>query len=453
MTTNTSSMPDIILELANENPVNPAKLHHFIKNMNTVDIAYAFELLSREKTIQVFRLLPKKISADVFSYIDPEKQQIIIEALTDSEIGKIIDALFIDDAVDFIEEMPANVVKRVLMSVNEEKRQVINQLLQYPDDSAGSIMTTEYVDLAEDAVVSEAFDVIRTTGVNKETIYTCYVIRRDRLLVGAVSAKTLMLAKQQDRIGDIMDTNFIFASTTDDQEKIASMFAKYRLLSMPIVDKEQRLVGIVTIDDIVQIIEDEATEDIEKMAAIIPSEESYLKNSVIKHTRNRIFWLMVLMLSATITASIIEGFENSLAVLPILVAFIPMLMDTGGNAGAQASALIIRGMALGEIQFRNIVKVLWCEIRVGVLCGIILGAVNFIRIYLMNGRDYKLCITVTCALIATVVIAKSIGCLLPLFAKKIKIDPAVLSAPISTTVADASSLIIYFTLARAILKI
>jgi magnesium transporter len=309
------------------------------------------------------------------------------------------------------------------------------------------------VDLSEDATVREAFEQIRKTGVNKETIYTCYVIQHDRLLVGMVSAKTLMLARQQERIGDIMDTNLIFANTTDDQEKIAALFAKYGLLSMPVVDKEQRLVGIVTVDDIVQVIEEEATEDIEKMAALNPSEEPYLKSSIFRHARNRIFWLMVLMLSATITASIISDFEESLAVLPVLVAFIPMLMDTGGNAGAQASALVIRGIALGEIQIRNILKVLWCEIRVGCLCGLALGAVNFVRIYIMNGRDYKLSITVTLALIATVVIAKSVGCLLPIFAKKIRIDPAVLSAPIITTIADACSLIIYFSLARAILRI
>jgi magnesium transporter len=446
-------MLENIVELANENPITPAKLLELIAKMNTVDIADAFELLSREKTVQLFRLLPKNISADVFAYIDPDKQQIIIEALTDTEVGKIVNGLFVDDAVDFIEEMPANVVTRVLKNLHDDKRRLINQLLKYPDDSAGSIMTTEYVDLREDASVKEAFDVIRKTGLNKETIYTCYVIRWDRLLLGMVSAKTLMLANQEDRIGDIMEANHIFANTTDDQEKIAGLFAKYGLLSMPVVDKEQRLVGIVTVDDIVQVIEDEATEDFEKMAALNPSEEPYLKNSIFRHARNRIFWLMVLMLSATITASIISGFEESLAVLPALVAFIPMLMGTGGNAGAQTSALVIRGIALGEIQLKNIFIVLWCEIRVALLCALALGTVNFARVYIMNNRDFLLSITVTLSLIATVVIAKSVGGLLPIAAKKIKIDPAVLSAPIITTIADASSLLVYFSLAKLIMKI
>jgi len=446
-------MLDDIVELMNENPISPAKLLGIISKMNIVDIAETFDCLGREKTIQLFRLLPKKISADVFAYIDPDKQQIIVEALTDKEVGKMIDQLFADDAVDFIEEMPANVVKRVLMNINEEKRKTINQLLQYPDDSAGSIMTTEYVDLKEDSTVSMAFDYIRATGVNKETIYTCFVINRERLLLGVVSVRTLLLAKPQDKISDIMDSNLLFAHTTDDQEKIAAMFTKYNLLSLPVVDKEQRLVGIVTVDDIVQIIEEEATEDIEKMAAVNPSDEPYFKTGVFKHSRNRIFWLLFLMLSATITATIISSFEEALTALPLLVAFIPMLMDTGGNAGSQTSAMIIRGIALGEIQFKDTLKALWCELRVALICGCALGAVNLIRILIMNEGNFKLSLTVTLSLIATVVIAKSTGCLLPLAAKKIKIDPAVLSAPVITTIADAASLIIYFSLAKVILGI
>jgi len=442
-----------ILELTNENLINPTKLHELTIKMNTVDIADAFEYLNKEKTVQVFRLLPKSIAADVFSYITSEKQQIIVEALADAEIGKIIDDLFVDDAVDFVEEMPANVVKRVLQNLNEDKRRLINQVLQYPEDSAGSIMTTEYVDLREDATVREAFDNIRSTGVNKETIYTCYVIRRDRILVGVVSAKTLMLSNPQDRIGDIMDTNPIFAHTTEDQEAIADLFKRYGLLALPVVDKEQRLVGIVTVDDIVHIIEEENTEDFEKMGALSPSEEPYMKTGVFRQSRNRIFWLMILMLSATITGKIISGFEDSLAVLPVLIAFIPMLMDTGGNAGAQASTLIIRGIALDEIHFNDILKVLWREIRVGALCGLVLATINFVRVYFMNNRDYLLGITVSISLIATVIISKSVGCILPLAAKKMKLDPALMASPIITTIVDGASLIIYFSMAKAIFSL
>ena len=446
-------MIEDVLELMNEHHVNPTKLQELTAKMNTVDVADAFELLDKEKAVQIFRLLPKSIAADVFSYIVPEKQQIIVEALTDAEVGKIVSGLFVDDAVDFIEEMPANVVKRVLQNVNEDKRRLINQLLQYPEDSAGSIMTTEYVALKEDSTVKEAFDSIRSTGVNKETIYTCYVVRRGKLLVGVVSAKTLMLSKPQDRIADIMDTNLIFAHTTEDQEAIADLFKKYSLLALPVVDKERRLVGIVTVDDIVQVIEEENTEDFEKMGALNPSEEPYMKTGVLTHSRNRIFWLMFLMLSATITGSIISGFEDSLAILPALVAFIPMLMDTGGNAGAQSSTLIIRGIALDEIHFKDILNVLWREARVAVLCGLALGAVNFARIYIMNNRDYRLGITVSLSLIATVIISKTVGCLLPLAAKKLKLDPAIMAAPIITTIVDGASLIIYFSIAKMIMGI
>jgi magnesium transporter len=442
-----------LLELLEENPLNVSKLQELFAEMNTVDIAEVFENIGKEKLIQMFRLLPKSIAADVFSYIEPDNQQIIIEALTDSEVAKIMEELFVDDAVDFIEEMPANVVKRVLQNADETKRGFINQFLQYPEDSAGGIMTAEYVDLRADAKVREAFDYIRKTGVDRETIYTCYVIRRDKLLVGVVSAKTLMLANPHEVIGDIMDKNLIFAQTTDDQEAIAALFKKYGLLSLPVVDKEQRLVGIVTIDDVVQIIEEEATEDFEKMAAINPSDEPYLKTSVFRHSRNRIIWLMVLMLSATITASILESYEDAIAVMPVLVAFIPMLMDTAGNAGAQTSALIIRGMALGEIRAKDIITVLWKELRVSIVCGLILGLVNFARVYLMNGRDPWLSLTLTITILITVVIAKTVGCLLPIIAKKIRLDPATMAAPVITSIADAFALIAYFLLAKAIFGI
>ena len=442
-----------LLEIMDENPVNPVKLHDMALSMNIVDIAEAFEFLAREQVIQVFRFLPKSMAADVFSYLDPLDQQTIVEDLTDAEIGKIIGELFADDAVDFIEEMPANVVKRVLRNVSEDKRQLINQLLQYPEDSAGSIMTVEFIDLKEEMTVAAAFDRIRRTGVNKETIYTCFVVRRDRVLAGVVTVKDLLLSEQNALIGDIMDKNIIFAHTTDDQEAIAALFTKYGMLSLPIVDKEERLVGIVTIDDVVQIIEEEATEDFELMAAITPSEDPYLKTSVLTHSRNRVGWLMFLMITATITAAIMDKYEEALIALPVLYVFVPMLMDTGGNAGSQSATMIIRGIAVGEIKTKNVLTVLWREVRIGFLCAIMLGAVNFMRVYLMNGQDYMLCAAVTLSLIATIMLAKTTGCLLPLLAHKLKIDPAIMAAPLITTIVDSASLIIYFAIAQAILHI
>jgi len=445
-----------VLELVNDNPLNVSKLHELFAQMNTVDIAEAFENLSQEKVIQIFRLLPKSIAADVFSYIESDNQQIIVEALTDSEVAKIMDELFVDDAVDFIEEMPANVVQRVLKNADAAKRQFINQFLQYPEDSAGGIMTAEYVDLKEDAKVREAFDYIRKTGVDKETIYTCYVIRRDKMLVGAISAKTLMLSNPHERIGDIMDKNIIFAQTTDDQEAIADLFKKYGLLSLPVVDKEQRLVGIVTVDDVVQIIEEEATEDFEKMAAITPSHEPYLKTGIFALSRNRITWLMVLMLAAMITGIIIEHFEDALVAVPILMSFVPMLMDTAGSAGSQSATLIIRGMAVGDIVVKDVLKVVWKETRVGILCGLALGIVNFARVFFMNGMNNEaalVSLTVTITVMITVLLAKTVGCLLPIGAKLVKIDPAIMAAPLITSIVDAGALIAYFTVARAILSI
>jgi magnesium transporter len=446
-------MVENILELINEDSATSTELQKLTAKMNVVDIADAFETLSREKVVHLFNLLPKTMLAEIFSHIEPEKQQIIIEALTDDEVEKIINELFVDDAVDFIEKMPPNVVRRVLYNVSDEKRQIISKLLQYPDDSVGSIMTTEYVYLREDTSVDEAFDFIKRHGVNKETIYTCYVIRRNGTLVGVVSAKTLMLSQPQDLIGDIMDKNIICAQTHDDKEEAVALFNKYGLLVLPVVDEESRLVGIVTVDDIVQIIQEETTEDIEIMAALNPSEKPYLKTGVLQHSRNRIFWLMFLMLSATITGAIISSFEEALLAFPALMMFVPMLMDTGGNAGGQSSALIIRGMALGEIRFGDILKVLWRETRIAALCGFALAAVNFARIYFINGKDFWLCLTVSVSLIATVLIAKTVGCLLPLAAKKVKLDPAIMAAPLITTVADAASLIIYFLMASMLLKI
>ncbi|MDR2501357.1 MAG: magnesium transporter [Treponema sp.] len=446
-------MKDEIVAMLNAGPLDVSRLKPLLSGMNTVDMAEIFENLSREEKITLFRLLPKAAAAEVFAYMESGGQQIIVEALTDAEISEIMNHLFVDDAVDFIEEMPANVVNRVLRNVLPEKRKIINQVLQYPENSAGSLMTTEYVDLREDLTVREAFAIIRKTGLNKETIYTCYVMRRDRTLAGAVSAKTLLLAQHEERIGDIMDANVIFAYTTDDQEASAGLFKRYGFLSLPVVDKEKRLVGIITVDDIVEVIEEENTEDFEKMNALRPSDEPYLKTSIMKLAKNRIVWLLVLMLSATITGGIIAQFENALAILPVLVAFIPMLMDTGGNAGSQSSTLIIRGMALGEIGIRDCIRVLWREIRIGALCGLALGSVNFIRIYVMNGKNLPLACVVTASLFFTIMTAKSVGCILPIIAKRFNIDPAIMAAPLITTIVDAASLIIYFSIAKALFQL
>ncbi|MCL2006923.1 MAG: magnesium transporter [Treponema sp.] len=430
---------------------NILKLKNMLSDLNTQDICDIFNELRVDKIIKIFRILPKAVAADVFAHIDSEHQQILVQALSDDEIGELMSRLFVDDAVDFIEEMPANVVKRVLMNVSQEKRTEINRILQYPEDSAGSIMTTEYVDLSEDINVRKAFYIIRSTGVTKETIYNCYVIREDRLLVGVVSAKALMLANSNDRIGDIMDASPVFAHTTDDREAVADKFRKYGLLAMPVVDTEQRLVGIITVDDIIEVIVEESTEDMEKMGALTPSDDPYLKTGIIRLAKNRIVWLMILMLSATISAGIIATYEESLAILPILVAFIPMLMDSAGNAGCQSSTLIIRGMAVGEIRLRDFFRVLWREIRVGTLCGLALSLVNLVRIYLMYGQNIMLALTVTLSLFCTILMAKTLGGLLPILAKRVKLDPALMAAPLITTMCDAACLMIYFSMAKMIL--
>jgi len=440
-----------ILLFIMDGDVDISKLKVMLSDMNSVDIAEIMEYLEKDKFIQLFRILPKAIASDVFANMESDRQQDIIEAITDSEISEIVNKLFVDDAVDFIEEMPATVVKRVLQNVQTEKRKIINQFLQYPDNSAGSIMTTEYINLREEVSIQEAFEIIRRTGSKKETVNTCYVINTDRLLLGEVTARTLILSDPQEKIGNIMDTTPVFANTTDDREIIADQFKKYSLLAMPVVDKERRLVGIITVDDIMDVIVEENTEDIEKMSALNPSDDPYMKTGIFILAKNRFLWLLILMLSATITATIIEGFENSLALMPILVAFIPMLMNTGGNSGCQSSTLIIRGMALGDIRLKDFLRVYWKEIRVALLCGIGLAIVNFGRIYVMNGKNIFLAFTVSLALICTILVAKSLGALLPMLAKRIGIDPAMMAAPVITTLVDAASLVMYFSFARLIL--
>ena len=433
-------------------PRDYATLKETLKNSNPVDIAEGFEELDDQQAIKLFRMLPKDNAAEVFAYLPRDTQQNIVNAIKDYEISHIIDELFLDDAVDFIEEMPAGVVKRVLINLPKEKRDIINHFLKYPEGSAGSIMTIEYVDLKEHLTVAEAFERIRRDGVDKETIYTCYVIDAERQLLGAVSVKTLLLSSLNDKIGDIMERDVIFATTGEDKESIANDFRKYGLLAMPVVDNENRLVGIVTVDDAFEVQEEEATEDFELMAAMSPSDEPYLKTSIWAQTRNRLPWLMLLMLTATITGSIIAGFEDSFAVMPILVTFIPMLMDTGGNSGAQSSTLVIRGIALEEIKRTDVLKVWWKEIRVAILCGCALAIINFARILIMN-RDMTIAFSVSLALYVTVVLAKTVGCLLPQFAKMLKLDPAVMASPVITTIVDACALLVFFGIAKAILNI
>ncbi|MDR2903023.1 MAG: magnesium transporter [Clostridiales bacterium] len=427
-------------------------MKEMFSEMHVVDIAENMEEMDNQVLVKVFRMLPKDKAAEVFAYLSRDIQEKIVASIADHELGNVIDELFVDDAVDFIEEMPANVVKRILATIPKETRDTINQFLKYPADSAGSVMTPEYVALKSDMTVLDAFNEIRAKALDKETIYTCYVTDPDRRLIGAISARTLLLSTLDQVVGDIMEQNIVFAYTADDKEELVADFSKYDLLAVPIVDSEKRLVGIVTIDDALDVQEEEATEDFEIMAAMSPSEDVYLKTSIWNLTKNRIPWLLLLMLSATFTGAIITGFEDALAVFPALVASIPMLMDTGGNAGSQSSVLCIRGMALGEIGLSDVLHVLWKEIRVAVICGALLVLVNFTRLMLVE-HDILLALTVSAALYLTVLIAKTIGCLLPMAAKKLRLDPAVAASPVITTVVDASSLLVYFSLAKAILKI
>ena len=434
------------------NGPNRAALRQILDEMNVVDIAEELEDLEKPDVVKVFRMLAKDKAADVFAYSDPDIQQSIIEAITDREIGGIIDELFLDDAVDFIEEMPANVVRRVLANVTPDRREMINLFLQYPEDSAGSIMTIEYVDLKSGMTVADAFTHIRNTGEDKESIYTCYVTDSARKLIGMVTAKDLLLADQGSLIGEIMEPNVISAGTHDDKEELMNSLRKYGFMSMPVVDSESRLVGFVTFDDAFTIQEEEATEDFEKMAAMLPSEEPYLKTGVFKMSKNRVPWLLLLMIFAAITGAIVERYESSLAVLPALVAFIPMLMNTGGNAGTQSSTMIIRGMALNEIELSDVARVLGKELLVSLLCGVVLIATTFISVIIF-GEGTIMAITICLAMLATIIMSNIIGSFLTFGAKVIKVDPAVMAAPLLTNIIDAAALVVYFSLAKAILRI
>lgn len=444
-------MKELILNLIEQGKYADAK-NEIIK-MNVVDIAQLFEELEQQKLLVVFRILPKETAAGVFSYISNDLQRYIIESITDKEIKTILDELFFDDAIDFLEEMPSNVVKRVLKNTDEGTRKLINHFLNYPEYSAGSIMTIEYVDLKKEMTVVQAIKYIKQTGIDKEAIHTCYVTDEFRKLEGVVSLRKLILSEDDVLVKDIMKTETIFVNTHDDQEKIASLFKKYDLLSMPVVDNEQRLVGILTIDDIVDIIDQENTEDFEKMAAMQPSEEEYLKTNALVLAKHRITWLVILMISATFTGNIIRKFDAVLQSVVILTSFIPMLMDTGGNAGSQSSTLIIRGLALGEINLKDFFRILWKELQVSLLVGTVLSLLNFIRIYYFEKIDFNVSATVCITLFFTVILAKIVGGILPILAKRIKVDPALMAGPLITTIVDAVTLVIYFSTAKMLLGI
>lgn len=437
-------------------------LKSMLSEMQPPDIAAIFEEAPEKDIPIMFRILPKELAAEVFVEMDSDMQQLLIEAFSDKELHDVIDELFLDDTVDIIDEMPATVTKRILKQTDSKTRQMINQLLAYPDDSAGSIMTTEYVDLKKTMTVEKAFDRIRKIGIDSETIYSCYVTDASRHLLGIVSVKDLLLSSKDEIIGNIMDENIIFANTLDDKELVAGLFEKYDILALPVVDKEQRLVGIVTVDDAIDVLQEEATEDIEKMAAILPSEHSYFKTSVFDTFKARIPWLMLLMISATFTGAIISSFEDKLKIFTALIAFIPMLMDTGGNSGSQASVTVIRAISMGDIEFKDILRVLWKEIRVALFCAGTLVSINFIKLFVVDnlifhnfdvGKEILEICVVSATLFCTIVVAKIIGCSLPILAKKIGFDPAVMASPLITTIVDAISLVIYFFIASNLLGI
>ena len=427
-------------------------LQQYLEQLSVQDIALLFEDVEEEDIIRVFRLLPKDDAAEVFSYIEPDLQEKLINSFTDKELKQVVDDLYMDDTVDLIEEMPSNVVKRILKGVPKKERDVINELLKYPDDSAGTIMTTEFIDLKVNMTVKEAFAKIKKIGINNENVYTCYVLDIRRQILGILDVKDLLIADENEKIKEIMETNVITVNTLDDKEEVAKTFDKYDLMAIPVVDKEERLVGIVTIDDAIDVLQEENTEDFEIMAAITPIEDSYFKTSVFKHARNRILWLLLLMISATLTGTILTHYEEAFAALPILVSFIPMIMDTGGNCGSQSSTLIIRGMAMDEIKLKDFFKALWKEIRVALLVGVALAVVNGLRIFIQY-KDLKLSLVLGLTLIGTVGMAKILGCMLPMLAKKLKLDPAIMAAPLITTMVDTFSILIYFNIAVTIMNI
>lgn len=440
-----------ILELLEQNKLS--ELKETLLEENPIDIAEAFEEFPKEKCLIVFKILPKDLSSEVFSYLSPEKQQEVIENITDEEIRYIMDEMYLDDTVDFIEEMPANIVDKILKNTSSDKRKLINQMLKYPDNSAGSVMTVEYISFKGSITVKQAIDYYRQVAVDKEETDICFVTDNKRKLVGLISLKTLILSNDESVIEDEMETNIISVQTRDDQEEIASLFRKYDVTTMPVVDNENRLVGVITVDDIVDVIDQENTEDFQKMAAMNPSDQEYLKESVFSLARHRLMWLLVLMISATFTGYVIKRYEGALQSAVILAVFIPMLMNTGGNAGSQSSTLVIRGIALEEIEFSDIFKVIWKEFRVSIIVGLILSTFHFARIYYIEKVDLTISAIVCISLFVTIIMAKVIGGILPLIAKSLKIDPAIMASPLITTIVDITSLMVYFKLSVVFLGI
>lgn len=428
-------------------------LRQRLSEMNEADVAAILEELEEKEMLKIFRILPKDVAADVFSYMEVDSQQYIITSLSERDAGEIIDNLMADDATDLLEEMPANIVKKLLASASDETRRDINHLLRYPEDSAGSIMTVEFVDLKENLTVEQAIQRIRNVGVDSETINICYVLDSRRTLLGTVALRYLLLSQPDEIIGDIMHENVISLTTMMDQEEVAKQFKKYDFTSMPVVDNENRLVGIITVDDVVDIMEQEATEDIEMMAAILPNDKPYMRTGVYEEWKKRIPWLLLLMISATFSGMIISSFEEALSVYVVLTTFIPMLMGTGGNAGGQASTTIIRGLSLNELEFEDMPKVMFKEFKVSALCGVTLAVANFAKLMLFEKVGLQVALVVSLTILVVVIIAKLVGCTLPMLAKKIGFDPAVMASPFITTIVDVISLLIYFEIATAMLPI
>ena len=439
-----------VLELLEQKQFN--KLKEYLGRINGADFPSIFEALDEKDMIIIFRLLNKEEAAEIFAELDADLQEKLINSFSDTELKYVVDNLFMDDTVDMIEEMPSNVVKRILKNVNEKDRKVINEILNYPDDCAGSIMTTEFVDLKEDMTVEDAFAKIKKIGLKKETVYNCYVLDKNRKLLGVIDIKDLLIADRTEKIKELMDDNIITVTTLDDKEDVAKIFDKYDYVALPVVDKEFRLVGIVTVDDAIDVMKEEASEDFEKMAAITPNEDGYYKTPVIVHAKNRIVWLLFLMFSSIVTGAVITHYEQAFAALPVLVSFIPMIMGTGGNCRSQSSTLVIRGLAVDEIHSKDFLKVWWKEIRVAVIVGIIMAIVNCIRIYIQY-KDLQLGLVVGLTLIVTIMISKSLGSMLPLICKKLKLDPAIMAAPLISTILDTCSVLVFFNIAVAIMHI
>ena len=451
-------MEESIIEQINElvKSRRIAQLRELLESVNSAGFPSLFEELDDEDMVVIFRLLTKDKASDVFVELDPDQQEKLINNFTDKELKVVVDDLFMDDTVDLIEEMPSSVVKRIVKNIKPTDRKVINELLKYPEDSAGSIMTTEMIELKENMTVDKAFQIIKDTGIDKETIYICYVVDNSRKLIGTVAIKDLLVSERDVIIKDILEENVISVLTTEDKETVAKMFDKYNFMALPVVDTEKRLVGIVTIDDAIDVMQEENTEDFEKMAAMKPTEDTYFKTSVFTHAKNRIVWLLFLMLSSTFTGLLLERFQSAIAAVPLLVAFIPTIMDTGGNCGSQSSTLIIRGLALDEIKLSDLFKAIWKEIRVSFMIGAALALVTGLRIFLQydgihNDQSIKIAFIVGVTLMATAMIAEIMGCVLPMLAKRLKLDPAIMASPLITTVVDLCSMLVFFSIATAVM--